>query len=86
VVVLARLLTPGDFGLVAMVTAVIGVADLVRDFGLSSAAIQSSQVSDDERTNLFWANLALGAGCTLATLASTPLIVAAYQQPRLTPS
>jgi PST family polysaccharide transporter len=85
VVVLARLLTPADFGLVAMVTAVIGVADLVRDFGLSSAAIQSSQVSDDERTNLFWANLALGAGCTLATLASTPLIVAAYRQPQLTP-
>jgi PST family polysaccharide transporter len=85
VVVLARLLTPRDFGLVAMVTAVIGVADLVRDFGLSSAAIRSAELTDDERTNLFWANLALGGGCTVAALASTPLIVAGYQQPRLAP-
>ena len=38
VVVLARLLTPDDFGLIAMVTAVIGISDLVRDFGLSSAS------------------------------------------------
>jgi PST family polysaccharide transporter len=85
VVVLARLLTPRDFGLVAMVTAVIGVADLIRDFGLSSAAIQSEELSDDERTNLFWANLALGAGCTLVVLAATPLIVAGYRQPQLAP-
>lgn len=85
VVVLARLLTPRDFGLVAMVTAVIGVADLVRDFGLSSAAIQSAELTDDERTNLFWANLALGGGCTLAVLAATPLIAAGYHQPRLAP-
>lgn len=85
VVVLARLLTPSDFGLVAMVTAVIGVADLVRDFGLSSAAIQSKELSDGERTNLFWANLTLGAGCTLVVLAATPLIVAGYQQPQLAP-
>lgn len=85
VVVLARLLTPRDFGLVAMVTAVIGIADLVRDFGLSSAAIQSAELTDAERTNLFWANLALGAGCTAVALASTPLVVACYRQPRLAP-
>lgn len=85
VIVLARLLTPDDFGLVAMVTAVIGLADLVRDFGLSSAAIRSAELSDDERTNLFWANLALGGGCTVVALAATPLIVAGYHQPRLAP-
>lgn len=85
VVVLARLLTPRDFGLVAMVVSVIGVAELLRDFGLSSAAIQSKVLTDDERTNLFWANLALGAACTVAALAATPLIVAGYRQPGLAP-
>lgn len=85
VVVLARLLTPEDFGLVAMVTAVIGIADLIRDFGLSSAAIQSAEVTDDERTNLFWANLALGTACALAAVAALPLIVAGYGEPRLGP-
>jgi ABC-type nitrate/sulfonate/bicarbonate transport system ATPase subunit len=34
-ILLARLLTPSDFGLVAMVTSVIGIADLLRDFGLA---------------------------------------------------
>ena len=85
VVLLARLLSPEDFGLVAMVTAVIGVADLVRDFGLSSAAVQSPTLREDERTNLFWINLGLGAGCTVAVLLAQPLIVAAYGQPRIAP-
>ena len=60
-VILARLLSPTDFGLVAMVTSVIGIADLIRDFGLSSAAIQAKTLSNDERTNLFWVNLRLRA-------------------------
>lgn len=85
VVVLARLLTPDDFGLIAMVTAVIGISDLVRDFGLSSASIQVKSLSDAERSNLFWANLALGLACTLVCAAATPLIVAGYGERRLTP-
>ncbi|MEJ5866621.1 lipopolysaccharide biosynthesis protein [Pseudokineococcus sp. 5B2Z-1] len=85
VVVLARLLVPEDFGLVAMVTAVIGIADLVRDFGLSSAAVQARTLEDDERTNLFWANTALGLTCTLVAAASAPLLVTLYDEPRLLP-
>src|ERR1700709_380350 len=85
VVVLARLLTPSQFGLVAMVTAVIGLADLVRDFGLSSAAIHAKTLSSDERTNLFWVNLGLGAACTAVTIACAPLIEHIYHQPDLGP-
>ena len=85
VVILTRLLTPKDFGLVAMVTAVVGFADLLRDFGLSSAAVQAKELNDGERDNLFWANLALGTSCALLVCAFSPLIVAAYDQPRLTP-
>lgn len=85
VVLLARLLDPRDFGLVAMVTAVIGVADLIRDFGLSSAAVQSKTLTDDERTNLFWANFGLGLACTLAVLAAQPLIVKGYGEPGIGP-
>ncbi len=85
VVLLARLLSPQDFGLVAMVTAVIGVADLIRDFGLSSAAVQSATLDDDERTNLFWVNLGLGVACTAVVLVARPLIVAVYGDPRIGP-
>jgi polysaccharide transporter, PST family len=85
VVVLARLLTPSDFGLVAMVTAVIGVAQLIRDFGLSLAAVRAPTLSREERDNLFWANFLMGLGCTIVIIVATPLIVAIYGQPRLTP-
>ena len=84
-VVLARLLVPEDFGLVAMVTAVIGIAQLVRDFGLSVAAIQSTTLSTEERDNLFWANTGIGLACTVVVIACTPLIVGIYDEPRLTP-
>ena len=84
-ILLARLLTPSDFGLVAMVTSVIGIADLLRDFGLSSAAIQSKTLSKDERTNLFWANCAFGGLCTALVSAAAPLIALVYGRSDLVP-
>jgi PST family polysaccharide transporter len=84
-IALARLLVPEDFGLVAMVSAVIGVAELVRDFGLSLAAIQSPTLSKAERDNLFWANLAMGTACSAVAVATAPLIALAYGEPSLTP-
>ena len=45
VVTLARLLEPRDYGLVAMVLAVIGVADFLRDFGLGAAAVRAETLS-----------------------------------------
>lgn len=85
VVTLARLLTPYDYGLIAMVTALIGVADTFRDFGLSAAAIQAPQLSRGQQHNLFWLNTALGATLTGATMAAAPLIAAFYGRPELTP-
>lgn len=85
VIALTRLLTPTDFGLVGMVTAIVGIAAIVQDFGLSMAAIRAPSVTTAEQTNLFWANTALGLLCGGLVAASTPLIVAAYREPRLTP-
>lgn len=82
-VVLARLLSPEAFGLVAMATSVLGVAELVRDFGLSSAAIQAKTLSDAERTNLFWVNVAIGTGCALVALVGSRPIAALYGDPRV---
>ena len=82
-VVMARLLSPEDFGLVAMVTAVIGIADIVRDFGLSVATMRAPSLSSAQRTNLFWANVLLGLACTILALLLTPLIAALYDEPRL---
>ena len=55
-VVLARLLTPRDYGLLASVTAIVGIGEVLRDFGLSTAAVQARTVTRGQRTNLFWLN------------------------------
>ena len=67
IVVLARLLSPREYGLLAMVVAFTGIGDLLRDFGLSSASIQARTVSPAQRSNLFWLNTAIG--CALAVIA-----------------
>ncbi len=58
--ILARLLDPKDFGLVGMVTALTGVLNLFRDFGLSTAAVQRASVSDEQISTLFWINVLVG--------------------------
>jgi len=44
--ILARLLDPKDFGLVGMVTAVMGIFSFFRDFGLSAAPVQRTTVTN----------------------------------------
>jgi O-antigen/teichoic acid export membrane protein len=83
VVILARLLSPTDYGLLAMVAAVIGVADIFRDFGLSTAAIQAKSLSRDQRTNLFWINTGIGIVLAGAVFALAPVIASVYGQPAL---
>lgn len=85
VVVLARLLTPHDYGLLAMVVAVIGIGELFRDFGLSSAAIQAPTLSVSQRNNLFWINSAIGVALAVLVFFGAGLLAAAYRQPDLIP-
>jgi PST family polysaccharide transporter len=81
--VLARLLDPKDFGLVGMVTALTGVLSLFRDFGLSTAAVQRVNVSEEQISTLFWINLLVGATLSLVTIAMAPVVAAFYHEPRL---
>ncbi len=81
--ILARLLGPEDYGLVGMVAAFTGVLSLFRDFGLSSAAIQRAEITEEQISTLFWINLLVGVLLTLLTVAMAPAIAAFYHQPRL---
>lgn len=83
VVVLARLLAPQDYGLLAMVMAVTGIAEVVRDFGLGSAAVQARTLSRGQRTNLFWLSAGIGVALGLLVLAVSPLLATFYGEPRL---
>lgn len=84
VAILARLVNPEDYGLYTMVFAVLGIAGLLGDFGLSMAAIQSQTITNAQRTNLFWTNLGLGVVLFTLVLAVAPLLSAFYGEPQLT--
>jgi len=80
---LARLLEPKDFGLVGMVVAVIGVLNLFKDFGLSTATVQRTTVTDEQVSTLFWINILVGVVLGLVSVASAPILAVFYHEPRL---
>lgn len=82
-IVLSRILAPEDYGLTALAFAIIGVAELIRDLGLSTASIQAKHLPTAERDNLWWANTLLGLGCTLVCCALAPLIGWIFHDSRL---
>jgi O-antigen/teichoic acid export membrane protein len=81
--VLARLLSPEDFGLQGMVVAVTGFLGLFRDAGLGSATVQRLEVTHEQTSTLFWINVAVGAILAALCIALAPLVVRFYHEPRL---
>jgi PST family polysaccharide transporter len=80
---LARILTPEDFGLIAMVTTITGFFLIFKDLGLTEATIQSAIITHEQVSTLFWINVAF---CFLiATLVGlfSPLIADIFKEPRL---
>ena len=82
-VVLARLLTPADFGLVAMVTSVTILGQAFADIGLSEATIQRQEINHDQVSMLFWINFAIGLALTLVMASLAPVLALLYREPRL---
>lgn len=83
VMVMGRLLTPEDYGLVTMVTAFTGVLNMFGCFGLFQAAIQRDELSEAESSSLFWLNVTFGALLTLTAIVAAPMVSAFYSEPRL---
>ena len=81
--VLARILEPKDFGLLGMVTAFTGVLSLFRDFGLSSATIQHTTVTEVQASTLFWINTLVGAILAVIAAAFARFVSTFYHEPRL---
>jgi PST family polysaccharide transporter len=83
-VVLARLLPPAAFGLLAMVASLGAILELMKDLGLSAATIQKPAVTHAQVSALFWINTAAGALLGAGLLAAAPLLAHVYGQPELT--
>src|ERR1700694_266865 len=79
---LARLLTPEDFGLQAMVVVMTGFLALFRDAGLSAVTIQRHTVSHEQVSTLFWINVAIGVLLAALFALASPAIAAFYRDSR----
>lgn len=83
--ILARLLTPRDFGLVAMVTTVVSFLRVFKDAGLSIATVQRERITQAQVSNLFWINLAVSCLGGVILASSAWVIARFYHNPRLVP-
>jgi PST family polysaccharide transporter len=81
--ILARLISPRDFGLVAMAMVVAGFLQVFKDAGLSTATIQREDITNAQVSNLFWVNVAVGGAATLGMAAAAPLVAWFFRQPEL---
>jgi len=82
---LARLLEPSDFGLIAMIMVIIGIAGVFTDVGLGSALIQRRRVRPVHYSSVFYFNISIGLLLTILTYFSAPLISTFYNTQELLP-
>lgn len=84
IIVLARLLLPEHFGLIAMITAVTTVAERFKDLGLDVPTIQKKELRKSQINSLFWLNSSIGL-CIMGLIAlMAPILAWFYGDSRLT--
>lgn len=82
-IVLTKLLSPTDFGLMAMVMVVVGLAQIYTDAGISNAIIYKQDTTKEQLSSLYWLNIAAGFLVFALVLLLNPLVVHFYHQPKL---
>src|SRR5215470_7413464 len=82
---LAHLIEPAAFGLVALAQVYLMVAQTLCDQGLTTALIQRETIEAEHKDSVFWANLAVGAVLMGLTIAFAGALAEAYGEPRLAP-
>lgn len=84
-IVLARLLTPADFGIISISYVLIRIAQVFSDVGFSSALIQDSKVSQTSYASVFWLNVGMGVIFLVGIEVGAPFIAAFYGEETITP-
>lgn len=82
-VAISRLLSPGDFGLVAMVAPIVAFVAILSDLGLSQATIQRREVDQEILSFIFWCNCLAGLFIGVACFALAPVAAAFYHEPNV---
>jgi O-antigen/teichoic acid export membrane protein len=85
VVILARILLPEHFGLIAMVTVLTALAERFKHLGLSTATIQEKVITHEQVSTLFWINTFVGILIAIAIAGASKGIASFYKEPNLVP-
>jgi O-antigen/teichoic acid export membrane protein len=83
-IVLARLLLPADFGLIAMLVVFIALAETFVDSGLSAALVQKRDVTAQDESTMFYVNIAVALIAYGLLWIAAPYVAQFYKQPSLT--
>ncbi len=81
--ILARLLSPTDFGLMAMVHGVILFGSPLSDLGIGNAIIQKESVNHKQLSTLYWLNISLGVFVFIIMVGISPFVANFYEEARL---
>lgn len=81
--IMARILTPRDYGLMAMVAVITGFANMMISLGLSTATIQRAEINHAQVSTLFWINTGFGAVVMLIVAGLSPVVAWFYKTPEL---
>lgn len=81
--ILARLLTPADYGLIGMTAVAVGLVGLFSDAGLTSATVQRETITHRQVSTIFWINAAIGISLVIFLALCAPLVAWFYGDPRL---
>jgi O-antigen/teichoic acid export membrane protein len=82
-ILLAHLLSPGEFGLVGMILVFTGFALSIADMGLGASIVQAQTLSAENLDAAFWFNIAIGGTLTFVFILAAPLISSFYGEPQL---
>lgn len=80
-IVLARLLTPKDFGIIALITAFISITDLLVNSGLGTALVQKSEIDEEDYLSIFYTSVFLALIFYFVLFIAAPIIAAFYNEP-----
>lgn len=81
--ILARLLTPADFGLIALVTSIMPFLQIFADAGISNAIIHHQDISQEQLSSLYWLNVGVSFFLALLIVAFSPLVAHWYGHPQM---
>jgi len=84
-VALARLLTPREYGLAGMVLVLAAFEPVLSGVALASALVQRKELTEEDRSTVFWTNAGFGLACTLAGIAVSGLAARFYGNPEVKP-